>query len=507
MTNHQTPEHDDRDRQDHPVDSLLTAALTIEPLLSAVEERLLARVDGFTPRSHRWRWPVTISGAVAAVLVAAAVTGFLLMGGAEQSLYAQVLAATENAKTIHAVMKRYTGEKAEIWYDRDQGMRTSIHRDREESITLNDRTHEWIYQSSTNTVLKRPTYDVSQNLQGLLNPLSVLKNAERDASDDQPIDGVMCRLYVAAADGADVRNRVWIDHGNRMRRLELQVLRDGRWHEDEVVEVRYDTPIYQAIFKPDFPADAKVVIQGDLLDGELALDRALFTHRALGLIFAVHDVLRVDDDMVLVVHTVRPDESTTRQFGPIDSRYDGSNYYGNCNLDTAFQWVDEVKKTWRSYQPLTLAHATYDGIDISWTLLIEQGIWPEQKDEVDIGVDLYARGELQQWLTGRSQGWFENFKHLVQLPLNQNRSLTQALSDVHAQAMSIEARGPVYGAVVTRNSRPFTQEERQRELERGTSVEDVELMSVQPQVPPSTISPAEFETEVRAHIEKLRKLQ
>jgi outer membrane lipoprotein-sorting protein len=76
MTDQLHREPDDHDRHDHPVDALLTATLTNEPLPSAVEERLLARVDRFTPRSHRWRWPATISGALAAVLVLSAVWMF-----------------------------------------------------------------------------------------------------------------------------------------------------------------------------------------------------------------------------------------------------------------------------------------------------------------------------------------------------------------------------------------------------------------------------------------------
>jgi hypothetical protein len=464
-------------------------------------------------------WPS--SALAAAVLIAVGL--WFVAAGSPRSLYAQALRAIEQARTIHIMAYRFEEgrprKEAEVWYDKDRGVleveglqvgsgAVKGH------MRLDNGTHQWLLNSKTETVIKTASVDPKGVVIDVLRPERVLKACAREPALDCTIGDERCRAYAKIIEREDARNPrfrecAWIDSKGRMRRFEEHVFNNGRWEKDELVEVGFDVAIDPKRFEPSFGPGLRVIdntTQEQLdLARFLAPEEALFTHQQLGLVLAVHEVARVDEDMVLIVHSVQPTRQTLEELGSIQNRRDGAKRYGDSQLDSSFEWIDRKQNIWQSYQPLRLAHATYNGIEIQWSLLIEKGEWSKPAEHCDLGVYIYARAELQESLLREGRQWYARREHLARLPLEHKISLKQALARVHADALSMEAVCSRW-IHLNRDSRPLTEQEKQERIDGGNSADDAGKMTVVPTIRPSLIGADEFEKDIRSRIGKLRRM-
>jgi hypothetical protein len=456
-----------------------------------------------------WIWPS--SAITAAILVAVGL--WIAAVGNPQALYAQAIRAIQQAQTIHAVAYRFEDgqprKRAEVWYDKDRGVReVGGSQVGNEFVAkyerLDNGEHQWRLESKSKTIIKKASVNPVGVVIELVRPERTLKDSVREPSLDRKIDHEKCQactkvLKRGAGHDPQFRVCVWLDRQGRIRRFEEHEYKGGQWERDELVEVEFDVTIARERFEPNFGPDYRLVDNTPQKQPDLARfhapDKALFVHEELGLILAVHEVARVEEDMALVVYSVQPSPQTLKELGPAAQ--------GESQLDSSWQRINVGGQTVeRCYQPLQLSETKYDGVWVGWWLLIEKGKWPKPVEQCDFSVYLYARGELGKSLEREGRPSYVQLKHLTQLPMKEKLSLQQALAHVHADALAVESVCPI---TLSRGSRPLTERERKERIRLGENAEVVKGMTVVPCVPPSAISPGQFEKEIRSRIGELRE--
>ncbi len=112
---------------------------------------------------------------------------------------------------------------------------------------------------------------------------------------------------------------VFLDGQSRLVRAEYQWRESNRWITKGFVSMKYDEPIDQALFKPDFGKDVKIVDADAAFDEFVSLESAVHVEERSGLIYAIHRVERFVNGGVLVVSSVRGTAETLKKY-PLTKR-------------------------------------------------------------------------------------------------------------------------------------------------------------------------------------------
>jgi hypothetical protein len=349
-----------------------------------VNEAGMARID--SPSAPRpWRVSVTRRRAVlcaaAALLAGAATAAWLLVLGTPRTLQAQVQQALAKTSAAHIVIStlddRGVHRQGEIWYERSRGFRAES----PDEIILDDGRQQWTWQPGVKdgerVIARRRSHDAV----GMITGMFQLGNApaawgrERAAEHDRTIDGRRCRGFVVtpptpqvlAPDGSDVvpdphppRFVVLTDPDERIVLLEEQRQVNGRWQGGRQVSIAYDVQVPAGKLAVNLPA-GRVIDADRALDERFPLDRALAREEAGGLLFAVHEVARGEDDTVYVVSSVRGTPAYLKEYPPQAHR---------VNLQTTI--LDVAEQPAGSVSPdchrVMLARAEADGVYYLWWL-------------------------------------------------------------------------------------------------------------------------------------------
>jgi len=492
------------------------------PVPPEVEARLRARLTGFreklesqggkSPRPGRY-WVLRTAVGAAACLALMAMLWFVLLGGGQQSLYAQVIRAIEEATTLHVVGQRWIDgqwvTQAQVWYDRGHGLRV-LEEDREGNRHdfLDNREYEWAYHSDKGTVIRKPSREskTAAFLEELLDFKAHLHGAKYEAGGDEVIDGVRCSLYTSELlddeGNAVARYQAWLDDRGRLRRFGEQVLRDGEWHDDELATITYNTPVAPGHFEPDFPEGARLLVIDPPPADRFMLEDAVYTQEVLGLIFAVHELARVEDGLYYVVHSVRPSEATLQKLA---IRYsEGQSQLGDIQLDSGWRRLDDGSE--RSHQPLNMAHhTTLEGAQITWSLLIPKGNWPEDRDNLELSIRVFTRNQLQKHYEDQGLDWYKSFKSLTVLPLPEDGVPRDELFErvlLRLQGLA-QAEHDYLRSSVSGRSRALTEQEVQRYRDMGEDEGMIKRYSTRPMHNPLDVAVEQFQADIHAEIEWL----
>jgi hypothetical protein len=219
-----------------------------------------------------------------------------------------------------------------------------------------------------------------------------------------------------------------------MRRYEEQRSVEGKWETREEVTARYDLPIDRSRFQPPIAVETTVVNGAELLEKWLSLDKALFVKQVMGLVFAVHDIQRCDNGMILVVSSLRPAPETIKSLGPIRSETRGGAVYGGFGLSRSRKRVDGKE---RYYQPINLGSAYKDGVEIRWSLLHPLGDWPKDTATCELSVYIYALGKLAQQRRQAGEK-LRRYGPMTVLPLPDKATrLGKVIGGVYSQAVAL----------------------------------------------------------------------
>jgi len=464
-----------------------------------------------TPRSRRWAVPSLVAVALGIVV---AVVVFFSVFSSSTSLYAKALEALRKSQTVHIVGRERQGDqwvkRVEVWYDKDRGVREWIQSGDRTTIRIDDGTFQWHHVlGRTSAIRSRSVDPVGLVVAKVLLPSkAVMERFEHDPTGDREIDGVACRMLAYTNDAKTHRTRLWIDGRNRFRRSEKHRLIEGQWRETVVAEAKYDVAIHAASFRPDFGDEVKIVEAENLFEERFAVETAIYSQEALGMVVAVHEVKRVEDDMCFVTFSTRASEDTVRRFGPIRSiengrHKHGSLAYGDFNFHVPGKRVGDNE--WQVHQPMELATYYKDGVQIHWALVIQKGTWPEHVDTFEFGGIVHTGMALREEREKQGLPTYRRFNPMTILPLPQHSTpLKDIVEQVYGETCLLEPFA--FQLSLNLQSQPLTEQEVQQHIQMGDSEREARSLERVPVVSPSRISLENWEADVRANIERLRSL-
>jgi hypothetical protein len=455
-------------------DRLLTDYVAaVQPAVSRIETLVagqLAEVELRPQDIHgdRWLWlsRSRLLKVAAAAVVAAGL--WLLFGRGETTLYAQMMKALGNVRTMHVVdtdlREGQWQKRAEVWYDRRAGVVEMVWRDgKMVSRRIDDGKQAWTYEAGSDVAQRSRSMGVLRVVTDLMETSVFTEGALRVPAEDRTVAGTPWQAYSRSKDGTWCIV-VWLDADKRVRAWEKrQLAQTGLWETYRRGTVEYDGTPEAALFQPDFGPAVRIVAVDSLLDDLFGLDKALFTKEALGFIFAVHEVKRCEGNMPYVVCSLRPTEETKRQVG-----YQGPAVwsYGSFTLGSSWRWVDANQTRDRCYQPLGLAHFYHDGLEVQSAFLVPLGAWPDRVTECELEVYISTPGgELRRQRVTQGLQTEARFKPMGTVPLpDAGTSAAQVLTDVYALARKLDAF--VAFDRLTLKSVPFTDAEMEEYIRR-----------------------------------------
>jgi len=454
-----------------------------------------------TPRSRPRRWAVPSLVGIAASIVVAVVVCFSVLSNST-SLYAKALEALRKSQTVHIVGQQLQGDqwvkRVEVWYDKDQGVREWRQSEDRTTIRIDDGTFQWHHILGRSSATRSRSVDPVGMLvaKALLPSKAVMERFEPDPTGDREIDGVACRMLAYTNDAKTYRTHLWIDGRNRLRRSEKYRWIEGEWRQTTLAEARYDAAIHTASFRPDFGDEVKIVEVENLFEERFAVETAIYSQEVLGMVVAVHEVKRVEDDMFFVTYSTRASEDTVRRLGPLRSiengrHKNGSMAYGDFSFYHPGKRVGE--NDWQVHHSMTLATYYKDGTEVHWMLVIPKGTWPEHVDKFEFSGSVNTRFALREEREKQGLPTYKRFNPMTIFPLPQHSTpLEDIVEQVYGETCLLEPFA--FQLSLCLKSQPVTSED------EGSPP------STAPTVSPSRISLEKWEADVRKNIESHRSL-
>ena len=380
--------------------------------------------------------------AAAAVIVVAALIHFF--GDAQQTLYAQVLEAFENARKIHVTGRSLQNgqfqKSLEVWCDDERGLVETEWLNGQRLYTrIDNGKYEWRHEAGSRVAKRSDSVDPRGIIRRLLNIAAFKEQAERDAGHDKTVNGIQCAAYVSSK--GQIRIITWLDAENHVRAWEKsRLLDDGQWETYRIGEVEYDIEAEPNTFVPDFGPDVKVVEVDTILDDYFGLDKAIVTKEALGFIFAVHQVRKCKGNVVYVVCSLRPTEQTRKEV-PAYLQGPAVWSFGSFHLGSSYRQRDRSSKQGSSYQPVDLSVIYHAGLQVKSTLLVPEDSWPEAIDQCELEAYVSVVGcQLKAKRTAKGVPCEERSKPLALVPLPpEELGLDTILEEVYSTAKTLEA--------------------------------------------------------------------
>jgi len=392
--------------------------------LTAMEESKKARPALVRPNFGRtiMKSPITKLTAAAAVLI---VGLFFLVGDGQQTLYAQVVEALEQARTIHVVIKEYRDgqwfKDHEMWYDREAGIIEEERYEGRTDVRIDNGRYEWRYAEGRELVARLKSYRDNDEIARDLCAGWLRYEPNRVPSGDMVIDRVSCKMYVLSNLGHKVS--IWVDDKNHVRQIEQATELRGQKTESRAT-VEYDIVIDQNRFSPKFGSDVKVVNPRQLIEGQYPLDTTIFTRSNLGFVFAVHKLQRCEDGLKYLVCSNRLADETRKEIGTGHPW----TYYGQSDL------FDRYDQTGTYDHPVLLGRMKHDGVRISWYLLLPSDDRARQRPRCDVDVIVNTANQLEEKCKAEGLPTREKFRLNIAMQESQERqaSLREIVKQVYS---------------------------------------------------------------------------
>jgi hypothetical protein len=200
--------------------------------------------------------------------------------GNNNSLYAQVIEAARNARTIHMTYYGLLGREAkpvkstETWYEKGVGFRRDVcdfrhagggsattclgHGD--DVWTLDEKKKNTIIHSHRGITKEtdRIFADIDRHARDLQN------NCQRYPEGDQTFNGQPCKAYLPTkpdrrSEPGTRRQVFYLDQQSRLVRVVSQERKDDYWNSTAFSTIAYDEPFDPALFQPNFGKDFTIV--------------------------------------------------------------------------------------------------------------------------------------------------------------------------------------------------------------------------------------------------------
>lgn len=378
---------------------------------------------------------------------------FVFLGNGQATLYAQVIEAFENTRTFHALSKNYHEGKwhstLEVWYEAGVGVVEITNylagkRRGQTEVRIDNAKYEWKYSPGDNYAVRSRSGYLQDMIARFFEGYTVLlkDNPVRNPAGDKAINGVKCQMYVTLSEDKKWQSNYWIDSKNRIRRYEgLRLADDGQRVKYDVATVEYDIEIDQSRFSANFAPNVRIIDADQLLDDKFKLDNALYKEEVMGLIYAIHELKRCEDDQVYVVSSLRPSKQLLEELGPIYSAGLGNKVYGDFLFDT-WPWPQYKARANGArtfyYHHHYLAVLYNDGLFAKWYVLKKTGPGPKRTGEVNLVANIYARDELQKKRESQNLNRYEQV--IVKLPMPEEQlSLAEVAEKIYSDIELLES--------------------------------------------------------------------
>ena len=355
---------------------------------------------------------------------------FFLFSDGQKTLYAQVIKAFEQARTIHVVIQehrdRHWFKEQEIWYDREEGIHEEERFEDQTQIRIDNKQYEWRYTVGDKLVAKVSSYrDPDEWAKDLYEWLRF--NPKRDPSGDKVIDGVTCDMYVLSIPDGDEKVSVWVNKKNRVLEFENIEQRGGQ-EIRSVATLKYDIEIDKSLFSPRFDSNMEIIGPRGLIEEQFPLETAIFTRKCLGFVFAVHELKTCENGLKYIVCSTRLSDKTRREIGTGHPW----TYYGQSDL------FDRYNETYSYDHPILLGQLEHDGVMINWYLLLPSNDRVRRSPDCDVNVIVNTANQLEEKC--KAEGLSTNEKFRLNIAMQESREHQVPLREIVKQIYSLGER-------------------------------------------------------------------
>jgi len=375
--------------------------------------------EAAVPQPNIWRIimkrPVAKLVAAAAAIVIGAIGFFSFLGNGQTSLYAQAMRALQEAQSIHVLGKHFHDGQWEtvedIWFDRDVGaLGVFWSKGEKTKVIIEDGNSRWVYSPLTNTAIRSSEFGC-QLIDEVAEIVKAFENWEdrlvRTASGDISIDNIPCQLYVLYhPELPNERYSFWFDQDRRVRQLEHQQKLNEEWQIDQFTKIEYDLAVDTSIFDVNFGPEVTLLDPEKILSQDLDPAKALFSKLVSDrLIFAVHDLKKVQGGLLYLLGSIRPTEDTKQE---IKSLRAGAKSIvpNNLSFELLQSSVQASGKQY-PYECIKIAEIVHNGTQIQGVLFIPttEGRQDELDGKFGLCLKILALGKLGDMLV--KEGWQE----------------------------------------------------------------------------------------------------
>jgi hypothetical protein len=395
-------------------------------LADRVLDRIGRRVIAPAPAPTRWsRGSAGFAAALAATVLLGVGLWLAIGGGDGGSLYAQVVQALAEVRTVHFVATNFDEHRTpspagEGWYERGVGIHMTVKvglpmaMEFTGPITVYDDGKQMLTVTAADPTPRRAaSVGLSDALTMALLTDRAIDGAARDAAGDMVIDGDRCRMFFRRSDHPGTPSgRYWIDAQNRVRRVEHVTSDDhSGWRVLQRVEVQYDVPVDRSllVYTPPTTAIASTTKPIDIdatVNQLLSLDRAILTKEVFGLILAVHEVRPCTDGSILVLSSLRPTKATLEKYG--------TGFGPRALGDHDFTFSTGGGTTYYSQQ---MAQYESGRLYARWDLLVPTDPPATRPETLSLRGDVWTRDRLYDDLIARHQTWYANELAIGDVPV------------------------------------------------------------------------------------------
>jgi hypothetical protein len=374
-------------------------------------------------------WRIIMKSRITKLAAAAVIIGvfglFLFVGDGQATLYAQVMEAFEEAKTIYAIgycLEDAQMKKAyELWYQQALGLRTEETYQGKTRTRLKNGRYEWEYLQGNNFAIETESIRKLRLPGELIEPGRYLKECTREPQGDMEFDGFPCRLYAHTDPGDDerpaVKSMLWIDKQMRFRRYEEQKFLDGVWQTVELSTVAYDIPIESRLFTADFGPEIKIIKPQDAIESLFPIKNAIAVKETMGLVFAVHELKR-NGSYIFTTVSVRPTTDTRDQIRNYRASGDkpGLEQCGDLYLTSWRQRKENGDLEERPYAHTELGDYQADDVLIRCFASLPMAQWQSVNDKFELSAHIVAMGKVRELLLEKGETPQTEFRVTLPLP-------------------------------------------------------------------------------------------
>ncbi|MCP4450284.1 MAG: hypothetical protein GY809_02400 [Planctomycetes bacterium] len=386
-------------------------------------------------------WKTGMVGFVGLMGFIAVMSVYLFFQG--NDVYGRAMTAMKEARSIHAIGYGFKEgqrvKRSEIRYEQGRGTHIQWFRGEQVINMYDDGQYRYEHEQGKKYVVKRKSKNplLPDELTDLPRYLKwTRRDPDRDKHIETVVEGnmhwVMYRCY--KREDSNTLSLMWIELASgapRLRLYEEYRRVEGAWEQVELVEIDYDEPMDLAMPPEVFKQQGiKIVEPETVSQAEYSLDRALATTEVLGLTFAVQDLKRWGDTLLLTCSVRATDQSLKglKDAGIETSASPRPLVHGAFTPGSWWQRLEDHSIESRPYSIVELGKLHQGNVFTIWYAMLPKADWPGQDEKLDICGYVHTRNALQTLRKAQGLERYGQFRPLLTVDIPQTETSLEQLS-------------------------------------------------------------------------------